>query len=178
MPCTFAVSAQSQARVEQIHTAFASTEYWSDRLAVFGGVADLYDLTVDDDGVVTVATAQDLRHLRLPAAAAKLMPGELSLRRREVWRPLSGGQVCGEIEFVVPAGLGSGTATALIVPTSQGSRLTSTVTVAVNLPVFGGQVERYFRSQVAAQLPDMFRFTATWIAEHRADQTERRPSHE
>lgn len=167
MPCTFAVSAQSRARVEQIHTAFANREYWSDRLAAFGGVAELHEVSVDDDGVVTVSTAQDLRHLRLPAAAAKLIPGELSLRRREVWRPLPGGQVCGEIEFVVPAGLGSGTATALVVPTSRGSRLTSTVTVGVNLPVFGGQVERYLRSQLAAQLPDMFRFTAAWIAERR-----------
>ena len=56
MPRSFALSVESPAGVEHILAAFGDQQYWKARLAAFdNGTATLDGLTVEADGVVTVA---------------------------------------------------------------------------------------------------------------------------
>jgi hypothetical protein len=164
MPCPFEITVESSAGVEQVHAAFGDRGYWLDRLAAFAGGAPLDDLTVGADGAITVLTTHELRHIPLPDPSP---PTHLTMAHTETWHPTDGLRMRGTAEFLVPDGYGTCCATTVLTPTQRGSRLTSTVTVEVTLPVIGGFVERYVRGQLAEQLPAVHRFTAAWIAEHR-----------
>jgi hypothetical protein len=166
MPRSFDLVAESPASVELIHAAFGDEQYWLARLAAFGGVTTLDTLIVDADGTVTVATTQDLRHQRLPAVVAKFIPGALKLQRKETWRPIGGRQLRGEVNFSVPGDLGSGLGQALLAPVGNGSRLSFAATVEVKVPLVAGKIESYIAGQLAEQIPQMHRFTTTWIAQH------------
>jgi hypothetical protein len=99
MPRSFDLSVESPASVEQAHAAFADEEYWLARLEAFGGVGRLDSLTVGDDGTVTVAIIQDLRHDLMPGLVAKFYPGDLEVLHDEKWGPVGRGRMRGEISI-------------------------------------------------------------------------------
>ena len=159
------LSAESAASVEQVHSAFGYEEYWLARIAAFDGNASLESLTVDTDGTVTVRTVADLTRNRLPGMVTKLIPGDLTLMQNEIWKPIGDGRVSGQLNFAVLGGLGSGHATALLVPVPNGSRLNFAVTVKAKVPVLARKIEDYFGNQFAEQIPVVQRFTTAWICE-------------
>ena len=55
MPRPFAVTMESPATVDQVHGAFGDRDYWVDRLTHFGGAKSLEELTVGEDGTITIA---------------------------------------------------------------------------------------------------------------------------
>jgi hypothetical protein len=166
MARSFELSAESSASTEQLLSAFSDEEYWLARLAAFDGITSLDSLIVDTDGRVTVSTTQNLRPHRLPGMVAQLLPGDLNLLRKETWSPIEGRRVQGEVKFTPPGRLGSGTATALLTPTPNGSRLTFNVAVKVRAPLIAGRIESYLGGELAEQIPAVQRFTTAWIAEH------------
>lgn len=158
--------AESPASVEQIYATFADERYWLARLSAFGGITTLDSLVVDEAGTVTIATTQSLHGQRLPTVVAKLFAGELKLQRTETWRPIDGRRVRGGVTLSVPGSLGSGRGVALLEPVPSGSRLKFNATVHVNIPMVAGTIENRIAGQLAEQVPEMHRFTTTWITEH------------
>ena len=167
MPRPFDISSDSAAGVLQIHSAFADRSYWLARLAVYGGDSIVLDaLDVDPDATVRVVTTQDMRHDVLPGPLAKVFPGDLLVRREEIWRRTGDGRVCGDVHITATGAPLIGRGPATLAAIADGSRLRFTGTVEVKIPLIGGQVEKYICGQVCEEIPGVNRFTADWIARH------------
>ncbi len=164
MPRSFDVSADSSASVEQVHSAFSDEGYWRARLATLNGSTALESLIVDDDQTVRVSTTQDLGRDLLPGLVAKFYPRDLKVRHTERWRPVDG-QLRGEISVAVSGAPGSGSGTAVVAPTQNGSRLTFQGSVEFKVPLVGGPIETFIAREFARGIPDIQHFLATWVAE-------------
>jgi hypothetical protein len=164
MPRSFDVSADSPATVEQVHSAFSDEDYWLARLATLNGSTALESLIVDDDQTVRVATTQDLGRDLLPGVVARFYRRDLKVRHTETWRPIEG-QLRGKISVVVSGAPGSGSGTALVAPTHNGSRLTFEGTVEFKVPLVGGTIESFIAREFARGIPDIQHFVAKWVTE-------------
>jgi hypothetical protein len=167
MPRSFDVSTDSPASVEEIHSAFSDEQYWLARLAAYGGdTITLDSLIVDDDGIVAVATTQDLRHDLLPGVLAKVFPGDLKVVRKEIWRPIDGRRVHGDVRITAFGAPASGVGSAVLAPIADGSRLRFSGTLQVRIPLVGGTIEKYIAGQIVEEIPEVQRFTTNWISQH------------
>lgn len=165
MPRSFDVSAYSLATVEQVHSAFSDEDYWLARLATLNGSTALESLIVDDDQTVRVVTTQDLGRDLLPGIVAKFYRRDLKVRHIETWNPVDG-QLRGKISVVVSGAPGSGSGSALVAPTQNGSRLTFEGTVEFKVPLVGGTIESFIAREFARGIPDIQHFVAKWVGEH------------
>lgn len=166
MPRSFEGSTESPASVEQIYGAFGSKDYWQARLATSVATAELDSLVVDPDGTVEVRLTQYLGRQLLPGSVAKFLPGEVKLTHTETWTPAGDGQVRGQIRVAVSGGLGSCRAKAWLAPAADGSQLRFTGRVQVNIPLVGGNLEQLLGANLAGNLPEVVRFTTTWVTDH------------
>lgn len=166
MSRSFDLSFESLASVEQVHAAYGDEEYWLARLAAFGGDKTLDSLEVGDDGAVRVVVTEDLRHGKLPGILTKIYRGDLHIVSTEEWTPSGDGRVNGQIGVQVIGAPGSGHGTALLIPLGSGSRLTFDATVEFKVPLVGGTIESFIAREFARGIPDIQRFTTTWVSEH------------
>ncbi len=160
------VSFESPVTVEQVLSAFANERYWMDRISAFGGSVTLEALVTDDDGSVRVETVQDLRHDMLPAMIARVYPSDVTISRKEAWRPVGGRTVKGTMNVSATGAPGSGRGTACLTPFDNGARLTVEATVEFGVPLIGGSIERYLAGELAAGICEVQRFTTSWITQH------------
>ena len=166
MSNSFDVSSESPASVEQVYSAYADEDYWLARNAALGGSKALDSLVVDSDGTVTVTITEDLRHGMLPGILAKLYRGDLNIRSTERWKPAGSREVNGEISVAVTGAPGSGRAAAVLAPAGSGSRLNLTGTIEFKVPLVGGKIESYLAREFAQGIPEIQRFTTTWIGQN------------
>lgn len=163
MPKSFDVSITSPVTVEQVQAAFAEEDYWQARFAAFDTSTTLDALNLDPDGAICVSTTQDLRRDGLPRLVAKFYPGDLKILSTETWTPIGGRRVRGEISISVAGAPGSGSGAAMLAPQGIGSQLTLSGTVEFKVPLVGGTIESYLGNQFAKQIPQIQRFTTSWI---------------
>lgn len=166
MPRSFDFSVDSSATVEQIHLAFAERDYWSARLTTFGGLGSLDSLTIGSDGAVSVVVVKDMHPDGVPGPAAKFFPQRWRVVQHETWRPIGDGRVRGEVSVEPHGAPGSGAGTALLTPTTHGSRLKCTATVEFRVPMIGGAVESVMGRLLVQNISVMQRFTTDWIQAH------------
>jgi hypothetical protein len=164
MPRSFDVSADSPATVEQVHSAFSDEGYWRARLATMNGSTALESLIVDDDQMVRVATTQDLGRDLVPGIVARFYGRDLKVRHTETWTPIDG-QLRGKITVAVSGAPGSGSGTALVAPTQDGSRLTFEGSVEFKVPLVGGTIESFIAREFARGIPDIQHFLAKWVTQ-------------
>jgi hypothetical protein len=165
MSRSFEVVSESAASVDAIHGAFVREDYWLDRLA--GDAASTLDsLIVDTDGVVQVQITQHLGRQILPALVANFAPGDLKLLYRETWRRADDGEVRGESHVSASGGLGSSRADNWLKPAGAASRLHTSGTVHVKIPLVGGKLEKSIGESLTKSIPATLRYTTTWIAQH------------
>ncbi|MGE2692123.1 DUF2505 domain-containing protein [Mycolicibacterium pulveris] len=165
MPRSFEGQTESPASVDEIFAAFGRTDYWLARLATSDATAELDSLVVDPDGTVSVHLTQFLGRQLLPASVSKFIPGEVKLLHSETWRPEGDGEVRGQITVAISGGLGSCRAKTWLAPTADGSQLRFTGRVEVKIPLVGGNLEKSLGANLAANIPEVVRFTTTWITE-------------
>jgi hypothetical protein len=165
MSRSFDVSADSTASIDQVHTAFSDEGYWLARLATLNGSATLESLNVEDDRTVRVVTTQDLGRDLLPGLLVKFYRRDLTVRHTETWRS-NDGQLHGEVSAAVSGAPGSGSGVALVAPTYTGCRMSLTGTVEFNVPLVGGTVENFIAREFTREIPEIQKFTSTWITEH------------
>lgn len=163
MPRPFDISTASPATVEQVRAAFASPDYWRDRLSEYGGDSIRLDALDVDGETITVATTQDLRNSTLPVLIAKVVPGDLLVIRKETWRS-DGAELHGDVVIATRGAPIEGSANALVAPTAGGSLLRFSGSVHVRVPLIGGQIEKYISSQITEEIPGVQRFTTRWIS--------------
>jgi hypothetical protein len=166
MSRSFDISTESPATIEQLHAAFSSEDYWSDRFAASDASTVLDSLIVGADGTVTVCATQHVGRKLLPGVVAKLVPGDLKILHSETWGPIADRRVRGQVTVSALGGLGSGRAEASLTPVDNGSQMRFVTTVEVKIPLVGGTLEKSLGADLAKSIPELQRFTATWIAEH------------
>ena len=166
MARSFDILTASPASVEQIHAAFGRVDYWLARLEPARASTTLDSLIVDDDGAVTACVTQHLGRQLLPGPVAKLIPGDLKVVHTETWRPIGERQVRGQVCVSTSGGLGSGRAEGWLEPSGTGSQLRLAVRVEVKIPLLGRKLEKAMGADLAQGIPELQRFTTTWIAEH------------
>lgn len=166
MPRSFDLQFESPASVEKVHWAFGQRDYWLARLAAFGGNKTLDSLEIDDDGTVRVATCEDLHHGALPGLLTRFYRGDLNLTGTEEWRPAGDGRVTGDITVNVNGAPGSGHGSAVLARADSGSTLSLTGTVQFKVPLVGGTIEGFLAREFARGIPEIQRFTASWLTEN------------
>jgi hypothetical protein len=171
MPRSFDLSADYENSVEEIHRAFFAEGYWKARLAdipVDEATLDVMRIGGEsgDDGTVEVVTLQVVRSHNLHALVKQLHRGDLCVRRKEAWGPITDGvataSIAGSIEGT-PVNV-AGTAELSPVAATGGARLEFRITVHVRVPLIGGKVERLIGTHLAELLNREQRLTAEWIA--------------
>jgi hypothetical protein len=163
VPRSIDFSVDSSANVEQIHSAYAYREYWLARLARFGGLGSLNELTVDSDGAVTVVIVTPLGRDGLPGPVAKFFPREWQIVQNEKWSPVRDGRMRGETSLAHHGSPISGAGTVLVTPTEQGSQLKCEATVEVRVPLIGGKIEDMVSRSLAQNVSAVQEFTSEWI---------------
>jgi hypothetical protein len=167
VPRSIDLTAQSPARVDQIHSAFGDEDYWRARLAANGtDSATLDSLIVDEDGTVNVVTTHGLFRDQLPRLITQFHLGDLEMVHTEMWSRIGGGRVRGEASVVVPGAPLSALSAVLLTPVRNGSRLKYTATVEVKVPLVGGKIESLIGGQLTQGINAIQRFTTEWIAEN------------
>jgi hypothetical protein len=168
MSRSFDVSTESPASVEQIHAAFGREDYWLARIDGAGDIT-LDSLVVDADDTVTVRTTQHFGRQLLPGLVTKLLKGDLKLVHTEIWRPDGDRQVRGQVSVSASGGLGSGHVETWLAPTDDGGcQLRSAGRVEVKIPLMGVKLEKSIGADLAQGIPEILRFTTTWITENTA----------
>jgi hypothetical protein len=165
MPRSFELEADSPASVDQFRCAFGDEDYWRKRLAAMDN-GELDSLTVDDDGTVRVRTSFRLLSSELPKVVTKLRRGNWELVHHEMWQPVDGGQVRGEVTVDLSGAPLSAVGSGLLEPTEDGSQLTYSATVAVRVPLIGGPIESLIGSQLTSWVREIQDFTTDWISTH------------
>jgi hypothetical protein len=114
-----------------------------------------------------VRVTQHLGRQLLPGAVAKFVRGDVKIVQTETWRRDGDGQVRGQVDVSASGGLGSGRAESWLEPAEDGgSRLRSAVRVEVKIPLVGRKLEKTIGADLAKGIPEMLRFTTTWIDEN------------
>jgi hypothetical protein len=170
MPHSFDLSADYEDSVEKVYRAFHEEEYWMARLA---------DIPVDEariesmrvggksgnDGTIEVVTLQVVRSQNLAALVKQLHRGDVCVRRKETWGPLTDGAATASIAGSIvdtPVNV-SGTAELSPIAGSGGARLAYRITVQVRVPLIGGKVEQLIGTHLAELVSREQRLTAEWI---------------
>lgn len=160
----FDIEIESPASVEQIHSTFGREDYWVARLE--GSPTTLDVVSVDADGTVFVRATQHVSRQLLPSVLAKVVPGDMKIIHSETWRSVGDGEVRGQINVVTSVGVGWGRAEAWIAAAGNGAKLHFAFEVAVRIPLLGRKLEKSMEADLAEGIPDLQRFTTTWIAEN------------
>jgi hypothetical protein len=159
----FHVLVTSPTSVQDVQEAFGDERYWRDRFGALGVPATLSELTVDTDGAITVRTVQDLRAAGLPTLVTKVYPRDLLVLSMERWTPDGHGRVRGEVSVDVAGAPGSGRGRAVLEPNECGSQMSFSGTVEFRVPLVGRRVEGYLGAQLCEHIPEIQRFTTSWI---------------
>lgn len=166
MSRSFDVLTESPASVEQIHAAFSREDYWLARISA-GAAQITLDSLVVDDGTVTVRTTEHLGRQLLSGPVGKMVGGDVKIVQTETWRPDGDGQVRGHVSAKASGGLGSVRAETWLARTDDGgSQLRTALRVEIRIPLIGGKLEKSLGAGLAQGIPEITRFTTTWIAEN------------
>jgi hypothetical protein len=167
MPRSFDMAAEYDGSVERIRRAFGEKQYWLDRLAESGADrATLDAITTTADGGVDVLTTQTIRADRLPGVVTQFHHGDLSFVREETWTAVADGRAVAVVKGSIPGAPATLDGAADLAPIPTGSQLRFTASIEVRIPLVGGKVENFIRSQLADLLMAEQRFTTAWIREN------------
>lgn len=87
--------------------------------------------------------------------------------QREQWYPVDDGTVRGEITVDAPRTPLSGRGAVELTPDGQGTHLTGTATVKVNVPLIGGTIATFVAGQLANGIVDVVAITDAWLSGQR-----------
>jgi hypothetical protein len=165
MPRSFALEAESPSSVEQFRLAFCDEGYWRARLAAMDN-GRLDSISVDEAGTVNVGSTFRLLPDGMPKVVKQLRVGDMQITHNETWSRVEDGRVRGEVSVALSGIPLTASGAGLLTPTTSGSQLTYSATVAVKVPMLGGAIEGFIGSQLASWIREISSFTTEWIDEH------------
>lgn len=152
----------STARLWAIYT---TEKYWHDLVErVNGGHGHVDKVTITGD-TVTVQIQQGIPADKLPSAVTKVMPGDLRIPRTNTYR-LVGDRIEGETHATVDGAPVPVDVTGSTVTSGDPASTDNRVEVSVNLPLFGGRIEKSVVSELSALLDAEREHTVEWETEN------------
>ena len=161
-------TAASPHPLPRIVDAFRDDRYWRARLGAFeAGSPTLDSLATDSAGRISVAMTMRFGGDQLPDPLRRLRLASLEVVQHEEWFAADDGTVRGEITVEAPRTPMSGRGAVELTPDGQGTRLTGTATVKVNVPLIGGPIATFVAGQLANGIVDVVTVTDAWLSEPR-----------
>lgn len=124
-------------------------------------------MSTDASGRTCVAMTMRFGGDQLPDPIRRLRLASLEIVQREQWYPVDDGTVRGEITVDAPRTPLSGRGAVELTPDGQGTHLTGTATVKVNVPLIGGTIATFVAGQLANGIVDVVAITDAWLSGQR-----------
>jgi len=150
---------------ERLWALYTTEQYWHDLVErMNSGHGHVEKVNIAGD-TVTVEMNQGIPAEKLPSAVTKIMPGDLRIPRKNTYR-LVGGRIEGEVHATVegapvPVNVNGSTTIAGDPAASDCS-----AEVSVNLPMFGGKIEKAVVSELVGLLDHERGHTVDWESEN------------
>ncbi|MFJ4653048.1 DUF2505 domain-containing protein [Nocardia sp. NPDC088792] len=161
MATPLAFTAHSTHSMAAVRAAFASEQYWKDRMEAVGGPnARIESLAIDGDAV-RVEMVQTIPAEELPAQITAIKPNGLIIPRTEIWHG-SGGTVEAYVDGA-PATI-NGTLT--VTDDGSGSTFVVDAAIEVKIPLFGKKIEAAVQQHLTELLEREAVFTDEWLGSH------------
>ncbi|MFT4394295.1 DUF2505 domain-containing protein [Gordonia lacunae] len=152
----------STARLWAIYT---TEKYWHDLVErMNSGHGHVEKVTIAED-TVTVEIQQGIPADKLPSAVTKVMPGDLRIPRKNTYR-LVGDRIEGETQATVDGAPVPVEVTGTLLTTGDPATTDNRAEVSVNLPLFGGKIEKSVVSELSALLDAERGHTVEWESEN------------
>ena len=158
MPTHIDHSARYTASVATLAAAFANEQYWKERLAEVGGPGARLVSFAGSDGQATIEMVQVVAASKLPAAVTAIRPGDLEIKRTEIWTTETG-SFSASVEGA-PATIGG---TVTLAADADATTLQVNGQVQVDVPFFGGKIESVIAGHLHELLEREDGFTQTWL---------------
>jgi hypothetical protein len=143
---------------ERMREVITDRRYVQAKLQAVGGPrAEVVSWQQDEHGV-TVVLHQAVPGDAIPAFLRSFMPGNLTIRRTEIWRGSNG-----SVEAVVDGAPGTITGMMQLEPDSAGCVIGAQLTAEVPLPLIGGKVENIVTDNIASLMESEYQFTLDWL---------------
>lgn len=143
---------------QRLHEVLADRSYYEAKLHAVGGPqAELVSWQQDERGV-SIVLHQAVPGDAMPSFLRSLLPGDLRIRRTEIWRGASG-----SVEAVVDGAPGTITGVMRLEPAPDGCVLGAELTAEVPLPLIGGKVEKIVTDNIASLMELEYQFTLSWL---------------
>ncbi|MBD0861647.1 DUF2505 domain-containing protein [Gordonia sp. zg691] len=152
----------STARLWAIYT---NEQYWHDLVErMNAGHGHVEKVTIAGD-TVTVQMQQGIPSDKLPSAVTKIMPGDLGIPRKNTYR-LVGDKIEGEIHATVDGAPVPVNVNGTVITAGDPATTQYDAEVSVNLPMFGGKIEKAVVSELSGLLDAERGHTVDWEAEN------------
>ena len=158
MASQLALRHQFPASPERMQEVLTDRGYLEAKLRAVGGPqAKLVSWEQGAQGV-TVVLHQAVPGDAMPSFLRSLLPGDLTIRRTEIWRDCSG-----SVEAVVDGAPGAITGVMQLQSDPAGCVLGAQLTAEVPLPLFGGKVEKVVTDNIANLMETEYQFTLAYL---------------
>ncbi len=146
---------------ERMREILTDRNYLREKLRAVGGPgAELVSREQDNRGV-TVVLHQTVPEDALPSFLRSVLPGALTIRRTETWTGSDG-----NVHAVVQGAPGTVSGAMRLDPDPAGCVLGAQLSAEVDLPLFGGKVEKVITDSVERLMESEYRFTLEWLRSH------------
>lgn len=151
---------------ERLWAIFTTEQYWHDLVErMNAGHGHVEKVTIAGD-TVTVEMNQGIPAERLPSAVTKIMPGDLRIPRRNTYR-LVGDRIVAEMHATVEGAPVPVNVYGTITTSGDPATSDCEAEVSVNLPMFGGKIEKAVVSELVGLLEHERGHTVDWDSENR-----------
>ncbi|MBA5846903.1 DUF2505 domain-containing protein [Gordonia amicalis] len=151
---------------ERLWAIFTTEQYWHDLVErMNAGHGHVEKVTIAGE-TVTVEMNQGIPAERLPSAVTKIMPGDLRIPRRNTYR-LVGDRIVAEMHATVEGAPVPVNVYGTITTSGDPATSDCEAEVSVNLPMFGGKIEKAVVSELVGLLEHERGHTVDWDSENR-----------
>ncbi|TJZ79473.1 DUF2505 domain-containing protein [Rhodococcus oryzae] len=147
----------------EIHRTLTDEGFWRNRVEQGADKGLTLARLTAGEGTIDVALAQDIDKAALPGVVSKILKGELSITRGEVWGPLTDGKAEGTFSTTATGIPINASGTATLVDTAEGSTLTVEGDVEVSVRLIGGTIEGLVTEQILGILAKDQEVVEEWI---------------
>ncbi|SDU65515.1 DUF2505 domain-containing protein [Gordonia westfalica] len=151
---------------ERLWAIFTTEQYWHDLVErMNAGHGHVEKVTIAGD-TVTVEMNQGIPAEKLPSAVTKIMPGDLRIPRKNTYR-LVGDRIVAEMHATVEGAPVPVNVYGTITTSGDPATSDCEAEVSVNLPMFGGKIEKAVVSELVGLLEHERGHTVDWDSENR-----------
>ncbi|MFC9787394.1 DUF2505 domain-containing protein [Rhodococcus sp. NPDC127528] len=134
-------TANFQIPAEAVHRTLVDPGFWNHRVEKGADSGITLDHLTAGEGTIDVALAQELDTSKLPSLVSKVVKGDPSVVRGEVWGPFQDGRAEGSFSAVTTGLPVKAGGTAVLTDTAEGASLRIEGEVEVGIKIVGGAVE-------------------------------------